>query len=186
MLDATVAGPNSNSYVDVAYADGYFVDHWNTAKSEAWSLLTTPQKERVLVSACRLIETIRVLDKPYTTGRLPLALVGTDMRDVEIHRQLVDQRLQFPRNVDIDPSTGAPTTPDAVREGQCEQAVYLIAFDEAQLASQMQGIAKEEFAGGGGVRVWTEFSGSRGRMFAPMTIELMEPYIRRAMRMNRS
>lgn len=186
MLDASVGASTSNSYINVADADAYFADHWSAVKADAWATLTSEQKERVLVSACRLIETIRVLDQPYTTGRLPIALIGSDMRDVSIHRMLVDQRLQFPRNLDIDPSSGNPFLPDGLKDAQCEQAVYLLAFDETQLASQIQGIAQEEIAAGGGVRVWNMFSGERGRMFSPMTLELMEPFIRRNFRVNRA
>jgi hypothetical protein len=187
-LDATVGGSNSNSYGTLVEANSYFADHWNTAKSTEWAGLSDRQKDRLLISACRLLETIRVLDQPYTRGRLPLALLTVDTRDTMIHRQLMDQRLQFPRNIDIQLGGDAlPIIPEEIKEAQFEQAIYLKVFDEAQLADRLQGIEQQEVAAGGGVRVWTKYSeGGRGNMFAPMTIELMEPYLRRSQRWERA
>lgn len=44
--------PNSNSYIDVAYADAYFADRLITA----WSSLTNPAKQAALIAATDYID----------------------------------------------------------------------------------------------------------------------------------
>lgn len=52
MLDATIGGANSNSYVDVAFADAYFA---TTLKAASWVALTV--KSEALVSATLYLDT---------------------------------------------------------------------------------------------------------------------------------
>lgn len=54
-LDASVAGANSNSYVDVAYADAY---HASRLFNTEWASATTPNKEATLIWATRLLDVL--------------------------------------------------------------------------------------------------------------------------------
>lgn len=174
-IDATVGGEDSNSYVTLTASDTYFENHWLLAKQETWLDLTDGQKESALKVAVQIIDSLRLLDKEYTTGSLPAALLVNDGYGVVIHRQLVNQRLVFPRNIDID-SAGDPFIPQEVKDAQCEQAIFMLSVDEGQLATQLSGVV-EEAASTGGVRIYQQFGG-KGTMLAPMAYELLKKFIR--------
>lgn len=162
-LTTTLSGSTSDSYVTVAEADTFFANHYTLAKSSAWSLFSTPQKEMLLVRACQVIES------------LPL-------EDSVIYRHLPDQVLTFPRNTDYD-TLGAYYVPPAVKDAQCEQAIYLSALDESAIADQIQGI---KFQGiGGGMSVQTSYVGL-GSVVAPMAFALLSPLLRRSRRLRRA
>jgi hypothetical protein len=96
--------------------------------------------------------------------------------DLTIHKLQFAQKLQFPRNIDVDGSN-AGFIPQGVKDAQCEQAVYLIAFDDSPIATQLTGV-HEEFLGAGAVRVSTKYRGT-GTFIAPMTMQLLSPYFRK-------
>lgn len=54
-FDASVAGANSNSYADVAYADAY---HASRLFNTEWSAASTPSKEAALIWATRLLDVL--------------------------------------------------------------------------------------------------------------------------------
>jgi hypothetical protein len=182
-LDATVGGANSDSYVTLAEANTFFANHYSEAKSSAWSELSTPQKESALKRATQILDSLRVLDNEYGTGALPLALVIDNSYDVTIHRQLVNQRLQFPRNIDINADDDA-FIPQNVKDAECEQAIHLLTFDEATLGTQLLGIRTETVAAGP-VRIRQEF-GTLGSHISPMAIELMREFLRPTRRVQRA
>jgi hypothetical protein len=182
-LDATIGGSTANSYVTVNEADTFFSSHYSLTKASTWAALSTAQKESALKRATQILDTLRVLDNEFSTGSLPLALVIDNAYELTIHRQLVGQRLQFPRNIDID--TGdVPFIPQNVKDAECEQAVHLLNFDEATLATQMLGITTES-VGAGTVRIRQEF-GRIGTAHAPLALELMREYLRPTRRVQRA
>jgi hypothetical protein len=61
-LITTVGGIDSNSYVTITEANLYFANHWSTAKDTAWSELSIPQRERILIAAAQMIESLRFID----------------------------------------------------------------------------------------------------------------------------
>jgi hypothetical protein len=101
-------------------------------------------------------------------------------------RQMVNQRLQFPRNIDLDPA-GDAIVPQNVKDAQCEQAVYLLSFDESIMAAQMQGI-QEETITAGPVRIRQKFAGgaTSGIALSPMALDLMREFLRPTRKMQRS
>lgn len=75
---------NTNSYVDVAYADGYFSERLYTAE---WDALTTANdtatKEKALIQATRFIDTQRLKGTP-TVDTQPLHFPIDGNTDVPI------------------------------------------------------------------------------------------------------
>lgn len=186
-LDATIGGATADSYVTLAEADTYFAAHYSLAKSTAWVALSDPQQESVLRRACQMVDSIRVLDDEIGYGPLPAALIEYDWHDLVLHRLYSYQRLSFPRNIDVDAMLVA-FIQQAVKDSQCEQASYLLAFDETTLSASMSGI-KQEMIKSGPVTTSTTYnndSGSMGTMIAPLTYELMRPFIRRTSRVKRA
>lgn len=183
-LITTVAGANSDSYVSVAEANAYFASHWSLAKNELWSALNPAQKERVLRAATQVLEGLRFLDDEHGYGALlPLSLREAGQFDYTICRLEPTQRLQFPRNVDIDANNVA-FVPQEVKDAQCEQAVYMLSFDDSQISNQMQGVMEEAIAAGN-VRVYTQYS-RRGTFVAPLALQLVSPFLRRGTRIKRA
>jgi hypothetical protein len=182
-FDATVAGPSATSYATIAEADAYFNSLWSVAKTTAWQALRRPQKERLLISATNILETIKVLDRETGGGPLSLPLeLRDDVVNYVIQRFDEEQRLQFPRNIDLDTNDNA-IIPDAVKEALFEQAIYMTSLDEDTLAAQLTGIAKSSIEAGS-ARLYTSYTGN-GNAFAPMAVALMRPYIRKTRRLNR-
>lgn len=183
-LVTTVGGETSNSYVTVNEANVYFANHYLTAKATLWAALTQPRKESVLKRGCQQIETFKVLDDELSTGRLPFALMIDLGYDLTIHRAEINQRLQFPRNLDLD-STSNVFIPQEVKDAQCEQAVYLLGFDDAALITSQQGIL-EEAVTAGAVKSYTKYAEGRPPTYlSPMAVELMRPFFRTTGRLRR-
>ena len=182
-IDKTVGGSSANSYVDLTDADTYFANHYLSSKTSAWAALTNAQKESVLKRACQQLDALRVLDVEFGSGALPPQLVERHNYDLLIHRLEVDQALNFPRNIDLDADLNA-FIPQVVKDAQCEQAVFLLAFDETAIMTRLSGIS-EETVSAGPVRIRQAFK-SDGSMIAPMALELMRQFIRPTKRMQRA
>lgn len=188
VIDSTVGGPAANSYADVAYADAYWVGHYNTTKGSAWAALTTAKKTAALIHAAAVLESIRftIPDRPRNYRQVSYFLHrGTGLvverpQSGEPVKYDYYQSLQFPRNLDTD-SDGDKFIPEPVLMAQCEQAVYLLSFDEGVAASRLQGIS-EETVKVGPVSVSQKFGGgSQGATAAatalsPAAIELVRPF----------
>jgi hypothetical protein len=185
-LSATVGGSTSNSYVTMTEANNYFANHYQTAKKTAWLALAQPQKESVLKRSCQQIETLRMLDDDLSTGRLPVELVVELGYDLVLHRAEIGQRLQLPRNIDLDPSTEAPFIPQEAKDAQCEQAIYLLSFDDTALVTTNSGIV-EEAVTAGAVKSYTRYAeGFAPTYLSPMVIELLRPFLRVSGRLRRA
>lgn len=181
-LDSTVAGQAANSYLPLEDADAYFANHYSLTKGSTWAGLAVSQKESVLRRACQILEKLRVLDQEYGAGAWPTAL-ERDLYLYNVHRYGIGQRLNFPRNLDVQPN-GQPFVPQDVKDAQCEQAFYLLAFDEAPLQARLSGIAEESISAGP-VRSDTTYR-TDGSMLAPMAMELMRDFIRPTNRVRRA
>lgn len=183
-LDITVGGTTSNSYVAQATADDFFNNHYSIAKSSLWSTLNSAQKESVLKRACQVLDSLRVLDTELGSGALPIALVQRDTYDLTIHRLDVGQVLNFPRNIDLLDGTYTGYIPQEVQDAQCEQAIYLLAFDDSSMSTRMSGVTQETI-GAGNVRTHTVFK-EGGTFIAPLVLELMRPYLRPTKKVRRA
>jgi hypothetical protein len=180
-LTSTLAGEYSNSYVDIAYCDAYWSGHYSTTKGAQWSALTDGQKTRLLIQACRIIETARFtvkvdLDVDYslvydrrTHNVLSLA------EDQPAVKYYYYQALQFPRSIDRDTTTGETYIPEPIKEAQCEQAVYTLNFDDSILANVLQGVATDSLAVGDVRIAQTLVRG--GSAISPVALEHLKPFL---------
>jgi len=182
LLDDTISGKASNSYASVAFADDYFLEHYDTTKASQWDALGDGQKQQLLVAACRVLETARftnpVAPLQYSTfydSRTGRVLILDDR--LEPVKYLSYQALQFPRNLDVDPDTGDTLIPEAIQMAQCEQAIYILNFDETARAAQLQGVRQETLTiGRGQVHTHSQYAGE-GSAFAPLALEYARPYL---------
>ncbi len=122
-LEATVGGPQSNSYVSLAEADAYFAARLH---AEAWDASSGSDREKALLTACRCIEAhrLQVHRRPYLYPGEPADTL--DRRYDWLAPVSPDQALSFPRRRDQD-RTGAYEIPQPVRDAQCEEALALLA-----------------------------------------------------------
>lgn len=183
-LDPTVGGDASNTYADQAYADAFFQDHYSISKSTLWAGLTAPQKESVLKRACQVLDSLRVLDTELGSGALPIALLQRDTYDLTLHRLDIGQVLNFPRNIDLEPGTYTGFIPQAVLDAQCEQAIYLLTFDDSAMSTRMGGVSTETIDAGP-VRSHSIYK-SDGTFIAPLVLELMRPFLRPSKKIRRA
>lgn len=190
-LDVTVAGENSESYGSVEEADTYFGNHWLIAKTSAWENLDTGVKELLLKAATNILENVKVLDRELggASLALPAALRESPLWNGQLTRYNASQRLQFPRNIDID-SNLDPFIPTEVKQALFEQAIYMTSLDETAMVNQMNGLLKSSIEAGP-VRVYEAYAGDGAsasglaNAFAPMAIAFMKKFIRRTRRLER-
>lgn len=182
-LTTTLSSEVANSYVDVAYCDDYWSNHYSTSLQDQWSALTTGQKSLLLVRACRILETLRFTAPTERVGLFEYKynkntrLVTSVPNDVVPTKAEYLQALQFPRSIDTN-STGAKFIPEPVKMAQCEQAVYMLSFDESVLASRLQGVLSESVSAGS-VSVDQQMAGS-GTALSPMAYEFVKPFLLKA------
>lgn len=198
-LITDLASEVANSYCDADFADAYWANDYRTAKVALWTALTADQKAKLLVRACAVIETMRFVI-PYS---LPEYALHYNRRtrtilDMNLSRDPVKyfyyQKLQFPRNLDVyfqNPPAGSVLgdlyIPEDIKNAQCEQAGYLLSFDESQLASRMQGVSMEKTSiGKGQVDVTVEYAGGLGTTMSPVALDYCRPYLVRGGKMQRA
>ncbi len=181
LINATVADKDANSYCDTSYGDDYWENNYNTTKSAVWAALSDDQKESALIDACRIIETLRFTTKSLVQPVAEMTYsrhTGVVLRSPSTEaptRFYYWQALQFPRNLDTDHDTGDLYIREEVKSAQCEQAVYLVTFDESVMANRMQGVSSDRVTVGP-IRVGQVFSGNPS-MIAPMALEKIRPLL---------
>lgn len=175
ILDATIAGEFANSYVTVAFADDYWDNHYSTIKRNLWQNLPSDQaKEQLLIQACRVLDSFRFTTDVRQRRLSPLQLqgyIGGRTGSEGPYRYDPWQKLQFPRHIDVT-QTFAPVIPDGVSMAQCEQAVYLVTFDESALSNRLQGITMDKVAVGD-ISATQEYAGF-GHMISPMAYDMVK------------
>lgn len=198
LVDAVVSGEYSNSYIDVAYADEYFEEHFDSAKTDAWGLLGDGQKQTLLVQATLIIEQYKFT---YVLERRELSL-HYDPQTGTVHDFLSvtypvkytwNQNLQFPRNLDVDSASGITYIPEAVKVALCEQAITLRSFSASNTTKVMSGIKSEEVELPGPIRKATTYQdGSTVSTFitsasvSPLALQYLTPYMLQADKVYRS
>lgn len=193
ILDSTIMSEFANSYVDQAYADTYFDNHFSSLKQTTWGTLSDEAKQQVLVQACWDIEQFRYTED---TNREHSVVQGQLQWDSKAGRFTayvtptkapvrynVYQQLQFPRNYDYK-STGTIFVPERVKMAQCEQAIYLINFDETAVANRLQGINLDRVTVGG-ISVTQEYT-HQGTSLAPLAFEWLKTYFYKSTRLGRA
>jgi hypothetical protein len=181
-LVSTIGGENSNSYVDVAFADDYFNNHYSLTKRVNWATLSSAQKPYLLVMACRIVDsaafTVPIDIARYTLSSSPsdptrFVYITSDQEPVKYQSF---QALQFPTNQSL-LEDGTLYVPEEIKFAQCEQAVYMIGLDESALEQQAQGILIDQLGlGSGKVSLYRKYNGN-GQAFAPMAIQFMNPWL---------
>lgn len=190
-IDTTLAGVHSNSYIDQTYADDYWAAHFSAAKSLFWSNLSDDQKANLLIMACRVLETARFTNfVPISEYTLHYDHVTGQVLDITLTREPVRfyyyQRLQFPRNLDFDPTTQQLYIHPAIQMAQAEQAVYMAQLDDTALSNRLQGVTQDTIAVGRSQIHLSQQYTTDGSMFAPMALEFIRPFLVKGARMRRA
>jgi len=180
-----IGGEFSNSYCAVSYADDYWYNHFSTTMSAQWDALEDAQKQQLLVQGTSVIERIR-FTVPYENN-LPSGMVydpgsGQVVSFTDFQspcKYYYYQALQFPRNIDTD-SEGNLQIPVPVKMALCEQAIYLINFDQSAHTKSLVGIRSESVGvGKGQIQKSTTYSDAGpGSVFSlsPLAWEFLSPY----------
>lgn len=181
VLNTTLSDQFANSYADVPFADDYFDNHYLSTRTSVWTGLTDDQKISVLIAACRTLETVRFTDPS------PQIADYTERYDKRTHtvryfglnrnpsKYFFYQSLQFPRQNDIDINTGTTFMPEAIKMAQCEQAVYILTFDETAISNKLQGIGRDSTTLGT-LKISQSYN-QLGTRVAPAALEFIRPYI---------
>jgi len=180
-FDTTISGQYANSYVDLNYATDYFENHFDSTKAAGWDALSPIQQQRLLIMGCSIIETARFTNyiRPsdyaffydYITG-----MVRQLAERMEPVRFMNTQALQFPRNIDIDTTTGLTFVPDRILEAQCEQAYYMLSYDGQAVANRLQGVISDTISIGRSQIHAAQVYLSEGSAFSPLALELCRPF----------
>ncbi len=193
-LVTTLSGATSNSYVDVAYGDAYWAGHYSTTKAALWAALNSTQKASALYHACISLQAIRFtsqdsrFDVSSLTYNVQAGVFQSQLNYDEAMRADVYQALQFPRNLDID-EAGVYSIPSAIKDAQCEQALYLTTFDEEAATATLRGLDYESVTVGQ-VSTTQRFTGGvtvnpATLRLSPIAIELISPYLIRSNKLRR-
>lgn len=183
-LDNTLSGENANSYISLAYADDYFSTHYNADKVALWASFTDEQKTTLLIHATTLgIEKLTFVAKNLYQSRNDSLYISPSgvpfvFNDLSIpYKAVFNQRLQFPRTVDIN-SSGVFFIPEDVKFAQCEQAVYLAEqIEDESLENSVKGIKSESFTVGP-IKSFQEFDSSRQvKTISPIARQMLENYL---------
>lgn len=189
VLDNTMTDPYANSYVDVAYCDDHWANHWDSIKAGQWQALQEPQKERLLMQACRVIETLRFTESSRLRDNYNLVYDRRSRVVVQLNDQVQPvkyyyyQRLQFPRNLDRDINTGDLYIPEPIMAAQCEQTVYILNFDDSALATRIQGVTQDSTSVDT-IRLRQSYLGG-GSTLCPMALEYVRPFLLKSSYQNR-
>jgi hypothetical protein len=192
-LNTTLADEKANSYVDIPYADDYFLTYsTDTLVAGQWSALTDDQKTHKLIQSCRILETLHFTEPvdPLTDWRLVYDSRNQQVRSVKTNygrpqKYNYWQKLQFPRTLDVY-MEGTLYVPEEIQLAQCEQAGYLMNFDSSLIANRLQGVSRESVNIGGGIAISQKLE-ANGSMISPVAYQYAKPYlIKSNMRLQRS
>lgn len=185
-LTTDLSGYASDSYVTLEEADLYFTDHWDTTKSAAWLALTDPQKEALLRQAVSVIESLPFHEDSTESAT---SFYGDLKRNI-VTPAVTNQKLSFPRNIDID-SLDAFYIPIDIKQAQCEQAIFLVtSMNESVVSARMRGLIAESVQAGS-VSVSQSYSGVGGSsdpgqmLVSPFAYLLLKKYVVKTARSKR-
>jgi hypothetical protein len=179
-IDNTLSATTSNSYCDIAYADSYWAGHFNTARAAQWAALNTAQKTMALIQATRVIETCRFTVYAHLRDSYRMVYDQRGHNVLTLADEIIPvkfffyQTLQFPRNLDRDIITGVNFIPEPILEGQCEQAVYLLTYDETVAEKALQGV-ETDLVQVGSIHTKGKYR-ENGTALAPMAKELVRQF----------
>jgi hypothetical protein len=187
-VDATVATETANSYCDVAYADDYFDNHYNSTKTAAWVALQDGAKKTLLVSATKSIEKFKFTEPTDPSQNKPWFFDPTQGRVIQdnylgyIVKYNYFQKLQFPTSLNVT-SGGVVFMPEEVKMANCEQAIYLATVDDSPISNRSMGVIHDSI-NVGGVALSQRIEPG-GHLLAPMAAELLSQYMLKNIQRNR-
>lgn len=136
-LDATVGGPNANSYLTVAEADAYFATR---LFSSLWTAAVTATKEAALIQATRMLDA--KVTQPWTAAQLPdgftirrVSTLGADQQSFVVWNgspATAEQALLWPRSGMVDKLGNElpdDVIPQGVKDAVCELALLALGGD---------------------------------------------------------
>jgi len=180
-LNATIADEHANSYCETTYADDYWSQHWDTVSAAKWTALGEPQKEALLVQACRIVESLHFTEwtDPLQEYHLVYDSRSQQVRSVKTNygrpeRYNYLQHLQFPRTLDVH-LDGTIFIPEEIMMAQCEQAVFMLNLDTSVMADRLQGVSHNSLnVGGVSISQKVEQNGS---LLSPVALQFCKPYL---------
>ncbi len=191
-FDNTLAGETSNSYCDIDYADDYF-SYYSTdsTTSSQWLALDDDHKTGKLVQACRILETLHFTETvdPLSDWHLVYDSRQQSIRSVKTNYGRPQkwnywQQLQFPRTFDVH-MAGDLYIPEPILMAQCEQAGYLLSFDNTIIANSLQGVTIDSI-NVSGVQL-SQHLRPNGSMMCPLAYQMVKPFlIKQNMRLQRA
>jgi hypothetical protein len=171
----------ATSYLSLAGATTYFANHYKPSYATQWAALNSNQQGTLLNAACRQIEQFRFVDRQavptyryFVDPAKGRVLILTPRRDPIKYNYY--QSLQFPRSVDIH-QDGTVFIPMEMQWAQCEQAIYLINFDETLLSNARQGLSINSIKVGGGVSIYQHLN-SGGDNLSPTALSYIRGYLK--------
>lgn len=188
-----IGGEKSNSYVDIDFGDDYWENHFSASKSAQWAALDDDKKSQLLIQACMVIETARFTEPTDTDSayHLEYDTVRKQFRSVKNTygspvKYFAFQNLQFP-TTDTERVDGTLFIPQEIQSAQCEQALFLLNFDDSVLAAQMQGLKQDSVSLGTNSLSATQIYGGKGSAYSPIARAFVAPYIlKRTARLERA
>jgi hypothetical protein len=111
VLDATVGGANSNSYLTLTEAEEYFDTRY---RSSAWDALTDEVKANLLIESTRTIDTYFRFNGEPSTEEQALAVPRNGMYTKDC--------IAIPNDI----------IPDELKDAVCETAYYITQTDNAE------------------------------------------------------
>lgn len=162
MIDATVGGANSNSYVGLPYANSFFE---NVLAPNAWDGATPDEQERALMTATQWLEEFDWVGTPATSTQ---ALKWPAISIFDEHGNLVADSKQTP--VLILGKYTSTQMPVPLLQATCELAFYLLTLGEAASAAVTTGVGTvSSLKLGEEVEVRYQTSTATGTVTAPTT-----------------
>jgi len=195
-VDTTISGEFANSFVNVAYADDYFDNHYDTTKQTTWGDLDDGPKNALLVQAASIINSLRFTypslredyELEYDSYSKKVISLTSDIRPL---KRSYLQNLQFPRNIDVHSQTGVAYIPEDIKIAQCEQAIALKGYSSTSITKVLGGIKREMVEIGGQITQDITYADS-GTMtnvgvatVDPLALQYVSKYLLRSMRLER-
>lgn len=178
-LNTTIADERANSYAALADFQDYWGQHYDLATAAV--MLAIPDPTLLLISACRIIETVHFTEPvdPLSDYHLVYDSRQQQIRSVKTNygrpqKYNYYQMLQFPRTLDIY-QDGTLYIPPAIIAAQCEQAAYQFTFDTSTLETSLQGIDREAI-NVGGVSI-SQHIRPKGSMLSAAAYNFCKPFI---------
>lgn len=163
-IDATVSGPNANSYIDLTQADNYVEAMVLNADAAKWAATDQNNRNRALAAAAQRLDRERFMGARATEGQA-MEWPRQGVRKPDTYYTSYSSGFPFQRS---DAFFGLAEIPEQVKRAQIELAVYLNNNPEA---IGVTGLAEYKKVKIGNLEVEPNQSGSIGADNVPPMFE---------------